>query len=341
MSTYPNKSAISASQKPLMGDFAHAARIFRTSNYDLAPKSKFLYHVNFNFNPPALLSLGIEKKLLSVLVKTAELPKFNIQTDTLNQYNRKKITQVKVDYQPITIKFHDDNSNVVRDLWEYYFSYHYSDSIMAKYDPIRYAAYSRNAMDDVTGKPSSLYRYGYDTGNLFRFFNSIEIFQMSRQEWSKYVLVNPVILSWNHDSLDYSSSQPGEQTMTIGYEAVGYDRGDGTPSGFPGGDNEKYDTVKSPIGLNNDGTFSVNQAANQTRTALSTAQPIPTTTATQQVNSFQNTNTNVTTGLTTSVSKTVSNTVTNLNTADPTNTLNISFNVAAEPAATVANQVQL
>lgn len=338
MANYPTQSNITATDnnKGIMGDFAHAASIFRSNNFDLAPKTKFLYHVNFNFNPLAIASLGIDKKLLSVLVKTAELPKFSIQTDTLNQYNRKKITQVKVDYQPITIKFHDDNSNVVQDLWEYYFSFHYADSTTAKFDPIRYAAFSRNAMDDIGGKPAGLYRYGYDTGNLFRFFNSIEIFQMSRQEWSRYVLVNPVIISWNHDSLDYSSSQPAEQTMTVAYEAVAYSNGDGTPDGYP---DNKIDRIKSPIGLKSDGTFAENPEANQISTSLSTSNIVSPNTITQQVNSYQNVNNNLSNILSTGFS--IENTVRNLDTSDATSTLNVAFNSTRTPAATIATQSEL
>lgn len=337
MPVFPTQSKIIADSKPLMGDFAHAASIFRSNNYDLTPKTKYLYHVNFNFNPPAIAALGIDKKLLSVLVKSVELPKFSIQTDTLNQYNRKKITQVKVDYQPIQIRFHDDNSNVVQDLWEYYFAYHFADSTTAKFDAVRYAAYSRNAMDDVGGKPAGLYRYGYDTGNLFRFFNSIEIFQMARQEWSRYVLVNPVIINWNHDSLDYSSNQTAEQSMTVGYEAVGYSNGSGLPDGFP---KEKIDQVKSPIGLNPDGTFAVNTQGNQTSTSLVTSSSIPTNTASQQVASYQKTNNNLNAVAGVVSGAAVGATIRNINTPDPTSPLNVSFNIK-KPTITTATQANL
>lgn len=338
MANFPNQSNISASNKGIMGDFAHAANIFRSNNYDLAPKTKFLYHVNFNFNPPAIAALGIDKKLLSVLVKTAELPRYSIQADTLNQYNRKKITQVKVDYQPIQIKFHDDNSNVVQDLWEYYFAYHFADSTTAKFDPIRYMAYSRNAMDDTGGKPAGKYRYGYDTGNLYRFFNSIEIFQMTRHEWSRYVLVNPIITAWNHDSLDYSTSQPAEQSMTINYEAVGYSNGAGLPDGFP---EEKIDQVKSPIGLNNDGSFSSNPEENQVSTRLATAQAIPAITSTQQINNYLNINNNLPAGGVRGIVESISNSVVNLTVPDVTSTLNISFNNLERPLSTIASQLRL
>lgn len=334
-----SQSKIFADSKPLMGDFAHAAAVFRTNNLELAPKPKFLYHVNFNFNPPALAALGIKKDLLSVLVKTAELPKFTIQTDTLNQYNRKKITQVKVDYQPITIRFHDDNNNVVQDLWEYYFAYHYADSTTAKFDPIRYLAYSRNAMDDAGGRPAGIYRYGYDTGNQFRFFNSIEIFQMSRGEWSRYVLVNPVILTWNHDSLDYNSSQPGEQSMSVGYEAVGYSNGSGNPDGFP---TSKYDTVKSPIGLNNNGSFQQGASAERATTSFATSSAIPTNTAVQQNNSYLNVNQNLSTGVAAiGITQTISNAVTNLNEPTVTGGVPVSFNVQESVPLTQAVQTNL
>lgn len=322
-----------------LGDFQHASRVFVTNNYELAPKTKFLYHVNFNFNPPAIMALGIDKELLSVLVKTVELPTYNIQTETLNQYNRKRITQVKVDYQPISITFHDDNNNVVQDLWEYYFAYHFSDSATAKFDPIRYAAFTRNAMDDISGKPTRLFKYGYDTGNLFRFFNSIEVFQMTKQSWSRYVLVNPVILSWNHDKLDYSSSQPAEQRMSVGYEAVGYSNGDGQPDGFP---TSRYDTVPSPLSLGSSGmSGGANRVFDQTSSSFTTAQPIPREIAMKQLANYQNTVDQVSSSPNT-LGGTINNAVSNLGrTANSANNFSVSFNMTESPPFTLATQIPL
>jgi hypothetical protein len=86
-----------------------------------------LFHVSFTINTdaiPYLRSAGVfgnqERNDLSLLVKTAELPKYKMATETLNQYNRKRIIQTKIDYQPVTLTFHDDGGDNARKLWYYY-----------------------------------------------------------------------------------------------------------------------------------------------------------------------------------------------------------------------------
>ena len=79
-----------------LGDFAHASRLFVDADMRLAPKVKFLYHVSFFINMAALKDVGFKMKHqneINMLVKRADLPKFTITTETLNQYNRKKIVQ--------------------------------------------------------------------------------------------------------------------------------------------------------------------------------------------------------------------------------------------------------
>lgn len=231
---------------PILRDFQHGARLFVDGDQRLAPKTKYLYHVNFRINQSAISNLNFQFKHrneINMLVKTAELPKFQVQTETLNQYNRKKNVQTKIDYQPITIKFHDDNLGVTRQLWENYFSYYYGDPVAAKNS----SAYNRNAMQGPNFIRS---KYGLDNGSTVPFFSSIVIFQMGKKSWNSYTLINPMISAWSHDSLDYSSSQPAEQTMTVIYESVSYGSGavipGFTPSGFG---QELYDQTPSPIAL--------------------------------------------------------------------------------------------
>jgi hypothetical protein len=182
-----------------------------------------------------------------MLVKAAELPKFTIQTETLNQYNRKKVVQVKLDYTPITIRFHDDNLGVVGQLWQNYYGYYFGDTTAANIP----GAYNRTAM-----KSSSFIRgrYGLDNNSAIPFFNDITIFQLAKKAWYSYRLVNPTITSWNHDSLDSSSSTPGEQSMQLAYESVAYNTGfvsQGNPPGFA---QEHYDNTPSPLSLLGGGT---------------------------------------------------------------------------------------
>jgi hypothetical protein len=236
-----------------LGDFAHASRMFVDADLRLAPKMKFLFHVTFYINTVALLDSGYKDKHqneIGMLVKSTDLPKFSIQSETLNQYNRKKVVQNKVDYQPINMVFHDDNLGVSRRLWEMYFKYYYADPTVAAND---LSAYARSAM-----KPASLSTernpYGFDNNSTIPFFNKIEIYQMGKRSWNSYRLINPIITAWQHDTVSYAENAPVENRMTIAYESVAYDSGSveaGSPPGFAV---EHYDKTPSPLTLGGGGT---------------------------------------------------------------------------------------
>jgi hypothetical protein len=228
-----------------VADFRHAARLHVDDNFRLAPKSKFNYHVSFSIDTRALKSLNFDyrhRNEINMLVKKCELPKFTIATETLNQYNRKKIVQSKVEYSPINISFHDDRLGVTRQLWENYFAYYYADSTVAK----RAGAYNRTAM---AGSSFIKTPYGFDNNSSVPFFQKITIYQMANKQFASYTLINPIITAWNHDALDYSSSVPAEQSMTVAYEAVAYDTGYVSQGNPPGFGVDHYDTLPSPIKL--------------------------------------------------------------------------------------------
>lgn len=233
-----------------VGDFQHASRLHVDSDLRLAPKQKFLFHVVFNINTNALKSSNFtdrHKNEINMLVKKCDLPKFTIQTETLNQYNRKKVVQNKIEYTPINIAFHDDNLGVVGQLWQTYFGYYYGDSQAAK----NFSAYNRSAMKGSSFMNS---RYGLDNNNSIPFFNDITIYQMAKKAWYSYKLINPIIKSWSHDSMDMSSGQSAEQSMQLDYEAVTYNSGYVSQGNPPGFGVEHYDTMPSPLSIYGGGT---------------------------------------------------------------------------------------
>jgi len=114
-----------------LGDFAHANRLFVQSNYRLAPKQKFLYHCVFNINPAVkgkFQSLSNGASAINMLVKSVDLPKFKVSTDLAYQYNRKKQVHTKIEYDPVTVTFHDDNLGLTTGLWSSYYGYYFADS---------------------------------------------------------------------------------------------------------------------------------------------------------------------------------------------------------------------
>lgn len=239
-----------------LGDFQHAARLFTDDYFRLAPKTKFLYHVVFNINPNVkTLGAGYDKIELNMLVKSAELPKFSMETSVVNQYNRKRIVTTKINYDPINIAFHDDNNNTTTDMWKAYYKYMFADG---NYQGVGFSedtsgnpqgfnsAYSLNPFDQYSGA----YGLDYNTaGNKKRFFTSIQISQLSRHRHFTYTLINPVINSWSHSDVNSASGgELAESQMSVSYEAVLYHNPGtikpDTPAGFA---ERHYDKQFSPI----------------------------------------------------------------------------------------------
>ena len=228
----------------LQKDYAHAARLFADDNFRLAPKLDFLFHVSFNINAGALKDQDLKQrhsKEINMLVKNVTLPKFTLQTETINQYNRKRVVQTQHKFDPCTIKFHDDNMGLINKVWQNYYGYYYADPSSAASPG---SAYTRNAYSRA---PSS--SYGLDNKSTGQFFNSITIYQLARHQWFAFKLINPMISSFDHQGMDYSKIAAHELAMTLNYEAVHYSTGEvsaDTPEGFG---TEHYDQTPSPLTL--------------------------------------------------------------------------------------------
>ena len=259
-------------------DYTHASRTFTTNSYELKPRFKFLFHVSFTINVqdiPYLRGVFGNDDIveLSYLVKTVDLPKYAIQNATLSQYNRKRVVQTKVDYQPVTLTFHDDGGDNSRKLWYYYFSYYYNDPAQQYLAPsntngslgtlenrqVGFGYNSRDIYADVMqvkewGYAGESYNDGTSTvSGKPPFFRDIRIYGMDQRKFASYVLVNPIITNWSHDKYDYTQGNGiMENSMTIAHEtvkyyegAVGAARPDTNVQGFA--DPAHYDTTLSPI----------------------------------------------------------------------------------------------
>jgi hypothetical protein len=265
-------------------DYTHASKTFTTNGYELAPRLKFLFHTFFNLNlsgVPALQSaFGTgDMATIGLAVKTVDLPSYQIATDTLNQYNRKRIVQTRINYNPVKITFHDDGGDLIRNLWYTYYSYYYKDPGQ-KYEGVANtngtsgnmqttpAGFGYNCSDTYSanrevndwgyigesaadGTPAS--SAGLDTTGKPAYFNDIKIYGLNQHKYAAYVLINPMITDWTSEPYDYSSGNGTmTHTMTITYEtvkyysgAIGRSRPDTNVAGFA--DPNRYDQTPSPI----------------------------------------------------------------------------------------------
>lgn len=241
--------------KGQLATWEHASRTFQDDYFRLAPKSKFLYHVFFDINTSALKSLNLKyqhQNEIGLLVKSADLPRFTLKTQTLNQYNRKKIVMTDHEFQPINLKFHDDRSHIVNTLWQNYYSYYFADPTSAKAP----GAYFRTAMRNGSFIRS---RYGLDNNSSIPFFNRIILYQLNKREYVSYTLINPMITSFNHDQVQSNDqgTNGAECNMTLSYEAVSYDIGSIRGGRVKGFAVDHYDKSPSPLSAYGGGTASL------------------------------------------------------------------------------------
>jgi hypothetical protein len=245
------------SPKGDMADWTHAARLYTDDNFRLAPKNKFLYHATLNINENLINKImpgwsNRHSNEVNMLVKAVTLPKFDISVETKNKYNRKKNIQTRIDYGPVTLTFHDDNMGLTTQLWAAYYQYYYRDGTYGSRDGAgkpNQTARPYDRFNAYKGEAANSDRFGLDNDQYEPFFTSIQISQMARHQYLTMTLVNPIIESWQHDTLDNSASaEPVQNTMTVAYETVFYADGaveeGNAPKGFA---SEHYDATPSPI----------------------------------------------------------------------------------------------
>ena len=232
-------------------DFRHASRTFVDGNYRLSPKHKFLFHVVFQVNPGLGFTFsGSENLEASFLVKTVDLPKYSFEVVEHNQYNRKRYHHNKINYSPVNITFHDDNSDVIRNMWYAYYAYYNNDPQYQQSGTYGYKDTYKPMMDNAR-------QWGLDR-NTKPFFTGIKIYSLYQKKYTEYWLVNPIIESFDHDGHDYSDGAGVlEHRMSVRFETVKYKSGlvDGdSPQGFG---TLHYDKAKSPLTPEGGGTTSI------------------------------------------------------------------------------------
>ena len=246
----------------IIRDYRHAARIFHDDNFRLSPKYGFLFYVEFDFNPlitnisdQTLQYKGTGKgnapaRELGMLVKSATLPKFTIDTKTHNAYNRKNIVQNSIKYDPVQISFHDDQSDNVRNFWYDYYSFFFRDP--------DYADATYNTPHKYASRPS--FDWGYSprrpsvganlTGQQaypYQYIQAIRIYSLYQKNFSEYQLVNPTITAFKHGDHVNGETSLLSHEMTIQYETVKYLTGYTTANNAGGFVDLHYDNTPSPI----------------------------------------------------------------------------------------------
>lgn len=231
-------------------DWQHASRTFIDGLYRLSPKIGTTYHVFMDLNPVVSQVDQNSQIEIGMMAKQVSLPRFSVTTKTYNAYNRKNIAQEKINYDPITITFHDDSADVVRDFWYGYYSYYYRDADHQEVIYHQDHKYNKRQEQNWGYTPLS-------STAAQNYINAIRIYSLHQKEFSSYTLINPTITSFQHGQHTSGSYDTMEHSMTVAYEAVQYAKGpvsEGTVTGFS---TIHYDHSASPLTSLGGGTTSI------------------------------------------------------------------------------------
>ena len=164
---------------------------------------------------------------MSSLVRTADMPQVEFKTQTMNEYNKKKIVNTGVEYQPVTIRVVDTASNAWLQIIMKYFAYHYMNprNKTAQGDrDINSVNIGEGGIDFIgsqygAGGPFNSNSYGYNPNLNPNFFERIDYVLYHAQKGVQYSLINPIMTNFSHTALDYASNELMEFTMTFEYES--------------------------------------------------------------------------------------------------------------------------
>ena len=245
---------------PGLKDYQHASRLYLDDNFKLAPKNKFLFHVVFDIDNTVVTRpfTDPEKLELNMLVKTCQLPKYNLNYEEKLQYNKKTFVATRIQYQPVNISFHDDQADTVNAFWKSYYEYNIADPVTLGGANNTITNFSKDTMyESGEGIPR---QFGMDNAKQRKkpLLRGIQIFVLHRKKFTSFTLVNPVITSFSHDDLDQADGAGiMSNTMQVMYESVLYRAGNVNKADIRGFATLHYDNEPSPLSVLGRGTTSI------------------------------------------------------------------------------------
>ena len=182
-----------------------------------------------------------------MLVKSCDLPRYGMNIEEKVQYNKKMYTATRIQYEPVNIAFHDDHADTVNAFWKKYYEYYIADAVHYS-DDRGSLSFKDDYYDNFQSREKN--KFGMDTPVQTKkpYLRSIEIFVLHKQRFTSMRLINPIIGSFAHDTLDQGDGAGiMTNTMQVFYETVVYKSGKVSKNNIPGFATVHYDHEPSPL----------------------------------------------------------------------------------------------
>lgn len=185
------------------------------SSFSSVPKSKFTYYVRFHRAVGNATTAWDQN--LGLVVKSLDKPKVSFDTETLNQYNKKRIIQKKAEFGSMNMRLHDTIDNRVLQMFNDYYNFYYADRQNTDDDAWFYDV----TLDEFINTGSWGFVPPGGEPNQSYFFSKIEVIQFYNGIYDQFDLIHPKISSFDPDDLDYSNGEtPSEVQLSFEYEGI-------------------------------------------------------------------------------------------------------------------------
>lgn len=209
-----------------------ADRIWQSTKYaedliEFAPKHRFMFKVDFKFNPKYIDKLmgGKNKNAFTYLVKMVDRPKVEFVYEDVNYYNFRTKVLKEIKHEPLSMTFIDDIGNNTTDFFNAYRK-SYSpisrnnfasglDVRQAQESGMNFSNPKKENQNDSAGR-------GVLADNAYNVLESIIIRQIfgHGQRMCEYTFFNPRISRFDFDEVNHDTSEGNGLTVQFDYDAL-------------------------------------------------------------------------------------------------------------------------
>lgn len=244
------------------------------TNVSIVPRPRFLFYARFvrpNDTPlgGSFQKLNSKEDGIAFQIKTMDLPKFNVKTEQLNQYNKTRIIQTKIDYDAMTISAHDDVSDRMLKFWSDYYAFYYAQGRKRTTTDWADDVVKRdfNEGQNALGWGLKAQYNGNGGAQAMHYLEAIEIVRFYGNQFNVITFVLPKITLFDHDGNDYAEGREGTGIrMQFDYEGVIYSLQDQNIN------QPEYEGLREQLGFRSDYYDPPGQAATIGTSAVETQQ---------------------------------------------------------------------
>jgi hypothetical protein len=208
---------------PLMVRFSNYATVHNKAGRSIQamPRQKFLFYATFNagVSVPSHPNFGDWRTGFAFQIQKTDRPKASPQVKSLHQYNRQRLVQTGIKYDPLTITFHDTVDDRILRVWRDYYTWYFGDGRTRSNE-------TKSWGSSVLDTPITLDKgWGFSppmTTNRTNFFDSLDIYTFYGKKYTQVRMYNPKITSMTFDEMDTESSALSTAGMTVEHEGFAY-----------------------------------------------------------------------------------------------------------------------